>query len=66
MVIEFQFENKKFKKFGGSLGGTILDSALTFVKNNEKPKVRKATKEEENLFKKNIKIGEGFVEVNKN
>ena len=48
------------------MGGTIIDNALTFIKNNEKSKVIKATKEEENLFNKNIKIGEGFVEVKNN
>ena len=66
MVIEFEFENKKLKKFGGGIGGSIIDNALSFIKNNEKPIVRKATKEEENVFNKNIKIDEGFVEVNKN
>jgi len=57
---------KKQKKFGRGIGGSIIDNALSFIKNNEKPIVRKATKEEENVFNKNIKIDEGFVEVNKN
>ena len=76
----------KIKKFGKGLGGSIIDNnglgplsfaqALNFIKNKnlEKPIVRKATKEEEELFKKvgsgrilssETKIGLGFVEVKK-
>ena len=76
MVIEFNFENKKLKKFSG---GNIIESGFSFLKKLEKPvlSIRKATKEEENLFNKNIKIGgerilssethgSGFVEVKNN
>ena len=63
MVIEFEFTNKKIKKFEG---GSILESGLNFIKNQQTFTIpRMATKEEEEFYKKSLSSHKGseFVEV---